>query len=43
MASRYKGHGECTRFLNLGASLVVNLGGLELVEKLIHGGVLIVG
>jgi hypothetical protein len=34
--SRDLGHGGCTRVLNLGPSLVVNLGGLELAEKLIH-------
>jgi hypothetical protein len=32
-----------TRVLNLGPSLVVNLGGLELAEQLVHGEGLVVG
>jgi hypothetical protein len=40
--SKHQGHGGCTRVLYLGPSLVVNLYGLELVEKLIHGECLIV-
>jgi hypothetical protein len=38
-----QGHGGCTRVLNLGLSLVVNLCGLELIEKLIHSESLVVG
>jgi hypothetical protein len=41
--SRDQGHGGCTRVLNLGSGLVVNLGGLDLAEQLIHGEGLIVG
>jgi hypothetical protein len=40
--SREQGHGGCIRVLNLGSTLVVNLCGLELAEKLIHGESLVV-
>jgi hypothetical protein len=33
----------CTRVLNLGPGLVVNIYELELTEKLIHGDILVVG
>jgi hypothetical protein len=41
--SRDQDHGGCTRLLNLGLGLVVNLCGLELAKKLIHGDSLIIG
>jgi hypothetical protein len=37
MLSTHQGHGGCIGVLNLGPGLVVNLYGLELVEKLILG------